>query len=516
MNEWNPIEERFDPTWPYTFKWGYDSQRDRAHAWRFQGDENDDGSVAHRAELRQRFGRDPVVRIGDQLGTASYIPEERKLDGTLVAPPEVQVHGYYGLDPHTKVLEWFEQQFPGTVVRRANNFRISKIHYKVRPDHVQIETDTYETPHQELAEVKAELAKQFPNHEILLPDLPEDIFAGRPSLLDREQRAERQAATRRWIATTLPDDGISLREPVKKPSLLDRLLRRKAGADMDGAMIGVFIPKEVGERIKVKGGEPLDNMHITLVYFTDKATDRDDWEEIEKIVAQVAAQHAKLVGKIGGFGVFNNDEDVLWASPSIPGLAELRSKLAEACEEAGFTVSDEHGWVPHITLQYGHKGKLPKLDGPIDLEIDALTFARGENKLDFKLDGHFEKRTLWEQQDWEWPGAYRFVTDGKETLLDPEERGEWREVDIHHLQNKFNHIHPDSTQAPASGWVVPTQDGTGYGIWAPTVGYGNSDELGLHELVSTLDKKLKKPTHFVNDWRSMTNPDLYALNALDS
>jgi len=532
-DSWQPKEE-FDPTWPYNFAWGYSGRHDAAKSWRIT-EEND---PLHRAQFEAQFGHAPRVQSGDQLGTASYIPEERKLDGTLVAPPEIQMHGFYGATPHDKVYEHFLTSFPEAIPRAAKNGLLHKSalfpvtgnkhlsgnnldwtwtpergvvfgpkqfhpnaytgHGEIRPDHVQIVADRYDTPNHAVADVKAALSKEMPNTEILLPESPEDAFVT-DHISDLDGSHRHQGALR-WANRFLG--------PVN--------FVRVAEADMEGCMVGLFIPEETCNKIKIDGGEPTKNMHVTLVYFQDKAADRDDWDEVNKIVEQIANQTPILQAKIGGYGLFaSTGEDkqeggVLWATVDIPGLAELKVKISEACEEAGFLENKEHGYTPHITLKHGWTGELPELKKPIEFEQVNLSVAQGEKKQNFKFEGGFEKKTLWEQSEWKWPGTYRFVTDGKETLLEAEDKGEWTGADLEPLHEKFQSFYPDSDQKAVSGWAIPTKDGTGYGVWAPKVGYGGNTELGLHDLIHTLDDKLKSPVHLVEDWNELTDPDLYA------
>lgn len=473
----SPVTEEFDPSWPYTFKYGVSRHGD-THVWRTHGGALD-GPPTHRVELRERWGFEPKFGEGDRLGMAQYIPAERKLDGTLVAPPVILVHPYYDHPVPQSVIDWFEQQFPGTVVRQAVATRDMKGRpvklaewaptFKLagtlrwvwnaqdgllvwlcddhgQPTHDQkmksewgryvkdkagdylgyadFEGDTikidpirFSTPAQAIAAVKAEISKMYPDkHVVTDQDLGEQYgveFHGDPGKIGRRMAAAEWAQKTLEVLSYDPLEGsvIDSQPRVEKSGLLGRIFPGKgtftpalknAGADMSGAMIALFIPEDAGKKLKVKGGEPLEMLHITLVYFQDKYADRDDWDEVAKVVEQIANQTPKMTGKVNGYGVFNNDEDVLWAVPSIQGLAALREKLAQAVEDAGFPVSKTYDWAPHITLKYDFKGKLPKVEEEISLDIPELTFAHGNNRDDFKFEGHFEKEAMaFDPEDWE-------------------------------------------------------------------------------------------------------------------
>ena len=113
----SPVEEAFDHTWPYTFKWAFDTQTGKVEAWKVNA--GGDGRPSHRAEVTERWGRPPRVTEGDVLGTATYIPAEKKLDGTVVAPADLQIHPYYNQSIPAQVRQWFEDQFPDAIVRQA-------------------------------------------------------------------------------------------------------------------------------------------------------------------------------------------------------------------------------------------------------------------------------------------------------------------------------------------------------------------------------------------------------------
>lgn len=546
MSEWHPIEE-FDPTWPYRFKWGYSAQQNKAHAWR-TADKDGDGRLSHRQEFAQTFGHPALVRAGDQLGIASYIPETRMYDGTLVAPPEIQIHTYYGQQPHDKVYEFFLSKFPDVAVRRAQigkkmaaeNDSPKRIYWTwsppdiimghklhggkswtgealIGPGVIVVEADRPDTPQEGLGKLKVELIKEHPDANVVLPTPA--AAPSNPSFLEREHIEQRHKSALQWAETVLPiseelDEPLTVEQAQRGQSLLKKLFFGKTaadGADLEGAMVGIWIPIEVAKKIKVRGGEPPERMHITLAYFKDKAADRDDWDEVKKIVETIANNTAPMTGKVGGVGVFQNEDgDVLWASPSVPGLVELQQKIQEAVEDAGFPISKEHGWVPHITLKYKHKGKLPRVDADLELRVENISFAQGDKHEDFDLKGQHEKYTSWEMTEWSWPGTQRFVTDGKEILFDPEDQAEWKSTALDDLQGKFRRIYPEAKKNLVSGWAIPTADDMGYGVWAPKVGYGNEDELGLHELITKLDKELGKPTHLVEEWGQIVDPKMYA------
>lgn len=724
-----PIQEEFDPTWPFNFKWAYDGQTGHVDVWRVQG--GIDGRPTHRAEVRERWGREVNIGNGDILGVATYVPPEIKFSGEVVAPADLQMQAYYGKPIPKEITQYFENAFPdaivrqGTVVHKRLGKHVSSIdtrysvdrlaplpegnpclkwiwnpqdgllvwqansdnmpthnsyalqhwnrYLKTREDSFgyafqepgKIEVESWNDepiPPQAWTAVKQQLLEWFPKDQVVnMNEAEADSLGTDPH--------DWHFAALEWVAANLgskeapgkpsePSESLSN----DTPGILGRLTRffrrrRTADADMDGAMVGLFVPEEIGKKLQVANGEPLKNLHITLLYFQDKAKDRDDWDEVRRIVEQVANQTPRLSGEVSGYGVFQaEDGDVLWASPSILGLAELRHKLYEACEEAGFRVNQEHDWVPHITLKYKHTGKLP--EGDVKLDFPELSFAQGDEHDDYKLTGRLEKRAaewditipgepgehidgwhftdrtpyifypehdlvyygqpgqyhyslkdwilhngthsvddpaifgsiysdprnpnnkfqethnrgmwpnammdwdsnerelpqdekdalekrigvpfgrfndpeltndelnqgdIWNQMfgkvgsgndylDWSgWEGAHRFVTDGKELMTDPETEtinpDAWR-GDVG-LTNKFRSFHPDA-KSLVSGWIVPTSDGMGLGIYAPAAGHGDKHEPGLHDIIAVVEKEQGKPAHLITNPDHLTDSKMYS------
>lgn len=632
-----PVAEEFDETWPYNFKWAYDSQTGRTDVWRVMG--GTDGRPTHRAEVRNRWGRDPKVTEGDVMGLAVYIPAEMKFTGEVVAPPEVHTQTYYGQPTPPSITQYFQQQFPHAIVRDAIVVpkRLGKVaadewdftptepksevlkwvfnrksglliweaqgedglpthQQKVMAEwhrHMTLTSDWdaingqdeigYAYPSKELVELqrwdykpispealsalRKQLSEWYPHAQVV------DENGASPDSFGTDPKDWHSAAVN-WAWENLsnePSDrsesGFAATE--RKSGLLARLLSKRvtAEADMEGCMVALFLDETDAKKLKVRGGEPIENMHITLAYFSDKQADRDDWDEVKKLVEQIANQHPPLTGKVSGYGTFSSDDgDVLWASPAVQGLAELRHKIFEACEDAGFHISTEYDWVPHITLKYKHKGRLPK-NKEIELEFKNLSFAGGPDQHHYELKGNLEKTTsaapeppnyreqeksneacgfckmmdegrCWgygnksvepdmvcdsfapeprtktsaeDYLDWGgWDGSHSFVTDGKEILTTPATERIDATMTGHQppLLKHFQDMYPEA-KSFASGWIVPTADGLGLGIWAPSAGYGDKHEPGVHEIVPLIEDKFGKPAHYITNGDHLADEGMY-------
>jgi 2'-5' RNA ligase len=159
----------------------------------------------------------------------------------------------------------------------------------------------------------------------------------------------------------------------------------------DGAMLALVPPQAALDAIHVEDGEPLDQMHITLVYL-GKIKDLDK-DLIHTVASLVAATTAPMEGHCGGYGVFKNETDVLWASFDVPGIGDLRERLVRELRAAGVEFPDDHGYTPHCTLKYADEGEVltppdivpaaAKAKGP----YDKLVLAWGGEWTDIPFTG---------------------------------------------------------------------------------------------------------------------------------
>lgn len=152
-------------------------------------------------------------------------------------------------------------------------------------------------------------------------------------------------------------------------------------ANHAGSMVALYLESTIAKELAVAGGEAPEHLHITLAYFEDEAADRDDWAAIETLVSNVGAKHLPLAGKIGGQGVFKQEDgDVHWAHPDIPGLESMREELVAGLDLAGFAVRKDHGFSPHITIAYcGSGDDAPEILHGVDIAFDRLTLSVGND-----------------------------------------------------------------------------------------------------------------------------------------
>lgn len=152
------------------------------------------------------------------------------------------------------------------------------------------------------------------------------------------------------------------------------------GADYGGVMIALVPPRKICETLAQEGGEPVEAMHVTLAYMP--GLDRKKaGPELKTLVEGWARTQKGLTAHIGGVGTFvNPGQHVLWAAVDIPGGGPFRESLVEVVERHGYDVANDHGWTPHITLDYRdhHVRFLPKVE-PATWDVTEVYVCIGDN-----------------------------------------------------------------------------------------------------------------------------------------
>jgi 2'-5' RNA ligase len=158
-----------------------------------------------------------------------------------------------------------------------------------------------------------------------------------------------------------------------------------------GLLVALWLDDATAAALAQPGGEPAENLHITLAIVPDMATADDlTFARIVGAVDDIAAYHAPLTGTIGGHGRFygGDDGDVIYAVPDVPGLTELRGAIVDSIGFTGAAISREHGYSPHITLAYVPAGTdlTPDL-AELPLRFTDIVIVAGERRVVIPLRG---------------------------------------------------------------------------------------------------------------------------------
>jgi 2'-5' RNA ligase len=157
-----------------------------------------------------------------------------------------------------------------------------------------------------------------------------------------------------------------------------------------GAMIALYPHPEIAARLAQTGGEDPDHLHVTLAYLGDAGLVKEP-ERLRQVLAGWAASTRPLEGLLQGAGMFETTQDgsCVYASPDLPELAHARQRLVDALHHSGYDMPTEHGFVPHITLNYG-SSRLPRFP-KIPLTFDTVSLVLAGQRQDFPLASEARK-----------------------------------------------------------------------------------------------------------------------------
>lgn len=154
----------------------------------------------------------------------------------------------------------------------------------------------------------------------------------------------------------------------------------------NGAMVALFPTPEVAAQLAQPGGEPADDLHVTLAYLGPAANVEGE-DSLRQAVAEWAAKTAPIGGSISGIGQFTaGPTPVTYASVDAPTLAAARERLLQCLWYSWSSTTREHGFTPHITLAYDERQiTVPNLA----VEFTEVTLAIGDQRETFPLAGAY-------------------------------------------------------------------------------------------------------------------------------
>lgn len=220
-----------------------------------------------------------------------------------------------------------------------------------------------------------------------------------PSAVPSLEEARRMAAhVESWVEKEKALENRAVAELLIREELLERgaadpnvlaALPLAVEADLEeaeantGAMVALFPDPADAVDLAVKGGEPADELHVTLA-FLGAARGKPK----EKALAAVAAWAKKtppLKGETSGVGYFDvGKETCTYRSVSLPDLAAAREVLVKALDKVGAPARADHGFSPHMTVDYRYR-KLEVEKAPITFK--SVTLAWGDERHSFPLGG---------------------------------------------------------------------------------------------------------------------------------
>lgn len=135
-----------------------------------------------------------------------------------------------------------------------------------------------------------------------------------------------------------------------------------------GILVALAPPQRVVDALQQEGGEPADELHVTLAYLGRvKDYDSGHVAALPGHLDEWAARHPGPQMSVEGAGTFldrgKGDGHVLHALVNAPGLHRLHSDLVDHLKINGYEPSEDYGYLPHMTLGYTrhHVRFLPKI-----------------------------------------------------------------------------------------------------------------------------------------------------------
>lgn len=162
-----------------------------------------------------------------------------------------------------------------------------------------------------------------------------------------------------------------------------------------GGMIALIPRAEDAAKLVVPGGDPVEEMHLTLTYLGDDVTtwDAGRLAAAAGAAGSAAAQIAAVSARVMGHGVFNPDghADREPCAVYLVGDSAVLSPLRAAL--VPFAEHEQHEpFIPHVTAGFGVP--FTKLSFTGDLVFDRLRVALGPQVLDFPLGDAEEIKRL--------------------------------------------------------------------------------------------------------------------------
>jgi 2'-5' RNA ligase len=156
----------------------------------------------------------------------------------------------------------------------------------------------------------------------------------------------------------------------------------------DNIFIGFVPPLSTAHKLVQDDGEEVGQLHVTLCFLGEAGQYSPKLvKQLPTLIKQWAMRVEPLKAEIGGAGTFITPKaHVMWAGVNIPGGPQVHTDLVEYLKAHGFKPSQDHGWVPHITLKYDkyHVRFLPKIE-PIPWRIDQVWYCHGSEWVSFPL-----------------------------------------------------------------------------------------------------------------------------------
>jgi len=225
------------------------------------------------------------------------------------------------------------------------------------------------------------------------------------------------------VATRAPD-----RETGEDAAMMSPVATRDPEADgpMTSGMVALVPSAGDAAKMAVQDGEDPAQLHVTLAYLGDNASDDmtpEHQSALHQVMGDLAASVPPIPARVAGHLLFNPDGGpdgdrtpcAAYLVSDSPDLTPLHTAVSQGVGDTLPDVTQHTPWIPHITGAYDRGADALHYAGPITL--GALRVAIGGQSQDYPLTGSTD-----EGQDTGDDPAFR--NDADNLNDDPEDSGE--------------------------------------------------------------------------------------------
>jgi 2'-5' RNA ligase len=156
-------------------------------------------------------------------------------------------------------------------------------------------------------------------------------------------------------------------------------------AKSTGGMLALYPRDDYAQQLAIPGGEPPEDLHVTLFYFGEDVTEMPGEAELAQAASGIADQFSPIVAKVFGHAVFNPDGDdpcAVYLVGNSQDLGDLHFQLQEVV--APYISQDQHApWTPHVTAGYSTDPSALGYTGDIVFDRCVLKWAGSEQVFPF-------------------------------------------------------------------------------------------------------------------------------------
>lgn len=248
------------------------------------------------------------------------------------------------------------------------------------------------------------------------------------------------------------------------PSSTDTETGTESRAPHTGGMIALIPSREDLDKLVIEGGEPLEELHLTITYLGENVAESLDQATRAAMLTDVAAMAAgmpPIEAEVMGHGSFNpSGGDDGQRTPCAVYLVSGAAELPILYEDLGsYASEDAHPiFLPHITAGYNLDVSKLSYTGPIRFE--HVRIALGDQVSDIALSGQPEAEDLGGDDavdDAEFaaddPAAVGVAAAGPDPLDQLDDEGELEDDG-----ELLDDLDDGPIYAPAPGEAAPEQD----------------------------------------------------------